>query len=62
MNKYQSTLRFSQRANQYNLYRPKYPQELISYLQKSINLNNSFNIADIGLSPLFHIIIPIPWI
>jgi len=43
-----STLRFSDRAEDYNKYRPSYPKELISILKSELNLDFSGVIADIG--------------
>lgn len=45
---HKSTQRFSDRANQYSLYRPQYPKEVIDYLVKMTGLNPAFQIADIG--------------
>jgi len=50
--------RFSSRVANYVKYRPKYPQEIISFLSEQNILNKKFNIADIGsgtgiLSELF---------
>jgi len=45
---HKSTQRFSDRANQYSLYRPQYPKEVIDYLVKMTGLNPAFRIADIG--------------
>lgn len=43
-----STHRFSNRADQYSLYRPQYPNAIIPYLQENIGLNSASKIADIG--------------
>jgi len=43
-----STKRFSNRVEQYVKYRPSYPKEIISFLEKNVGLNSSFTIADIG--------------
>lgn len=43
-----STARFSDRASQYDLYRPTYPAEIITHLQQTIGLNKQWVIADIG--------------
>jgi len=43
-----STKRFSNRVEQYVKYRPSYPKEIISFLEKNAGLNSSFTIADIG--------------
>ncbi|MBN1979899.1 MAG: class I SAM-dependent methyltransferase [Chitinivibrionales bacterium] len=42
------TQRFSNRVENYVKYRPRYPQELMPLLQKTINLNPSWRVADIG--------------
>lgn len=46
--KHNSTHRFSNRADQYSLYRPQYPQAVIDYLKEAIGLNPASNIADVG--------------
>jgi ubiquinone/menaquinone biosynthesis C-methylase UbiE len=43
-----ATTRFSDRANHYKLYRPGYPGAIIDYLQKTIGLDETFQVADIG--------------
>lgn len=43
-----STERFSKRAEQYRLFRPAYPREILSFLKEKIALDPSFKIADIG--------------
>ena len=43
-----STHRFSDRADQYSLYRPQYPKAVVEYLEQTIRLNRAFCIADIG--------------
>ena len=43
-----STKRFSNRVENYTLYRPDYPVELIDYLQNKYNLTSDKIIADIG--------------
>jgi ubiquinone/menaquinone biosynthesis C-methylase UbiE len=43
-----STNRFSDRADNYNLYRPVYPAAIISWLEEKIGLNKDSRIADIG--------------
>lgn len=43
-----STKRFSDRVKNYVLYRPNYPQEVISVLEKEAKLTSSTTIADIG--------------
>lgn len=43
-----STTRFSNRVEQYVKYRPAYPKEIISFLEKNVGLNSLFVIADIG--------------
>lgn len=48
MNIPDATLRFSNRAGQYALYRPGYPEAIISFLENSIGLNTAQTIADIG--------------
>ncbi|MFT3935825.1 MAG: class I SAM-dependent methyltransferase [Chitinophagaceae bacterium] len=48
MAKQKSTLRFSEKAANYNLYRPSYPPVIIEWLKKSINLQLQQSIADIG--------------
>jgi len=46
--KHNSTIRFSNRVEQYVKYRPSYPKEIIPFLEKNAGLNSSFAIADIG--------------
>jgi ubiquinone/menaquinone biosynthesis C-methylase UbiE len=53
-----SKKRFSNRVENYIKYRPGYPEEIINFLSKEINLTSSWKIADIGsgtgiLSELF---------
>jgi len=43
-----STLRFSDRVDDYAKYRPSYPKELISILKRCLRLDSSDIIADIG--------------
>jgi ubiquinone/menaquinone biosynthesis C-methylase UbiE len=42
------TTRFSNRVEQYVKYRPRYPKEIIPFLEKNVGLNSSFIIADVG--------------
>jgi ubiquinone/menaquinone biosynthesis C-methylase UbiE len=42
------TGRFSNRAGNYAKYRPSYPPELISFLERVLGLNRGWQIADIG--------------
>lgn len=48
MHPHNSTNRFSDRADQYSLYRPKYPKAVVEYLQQTIGLNPDSRIADVG--------------
>ena len=48
MNANNSTSRFSDRAGNYDLYRPGYPPAVIPYLEQTIGLNKKSCIADIG--------------
>jgi ubiquinone/menaquinone biosynthesis C-methylase UbiE len=43
-----STERFSDRANEYAIYRPKYPPACIDFLCNQFHLNNDSVVADIG--------------
>ncbi len=43
-----NTQRFSNRVDNYVKYRPSYPKEIIAFLEKQIQFNSSFIIADIG--------------
>ena len=43
-----NTQRFSNRVDNYVKYRPSYPIEIISFLEKKIGFNKNFVIADIG--------------
>jgi len=43
-----NTQRFSNRVDNYVKYRPSYPTEIISFLEKEIGFNKNFVIADIG--------------
>ena len=43
-----ATKRFSDRVEQYVLYRPSYPTSIISFLENQYQLNSKWNIADIG--------------
>jgi len=43
-----TTKRFSDRVDNYVKYRPSYPVELMSYLQKEFNITQDTTIADIG--------------
>lgn len=43
-----NTQRFSNRVDNYVKYRPSYPTEIISFLEKEIGFNKNFIIADIG--------------
>lgn len=43
-----NTQRFNNRVDNYVKYRPSYPQEIISFLENSIQFNNKFIVADIG--------------
>ena len=45
---HESTLRFSDRAGHYRLYRPEYPKEILQFLQDKTGLNTNSKIADIG--------------
>src|SRR6185369_17642432 len=45
---YNATTRFSNRVDDYLRYRPRYPQEVISFLRESGYLSQSDVIADIG--------------
>lgn len=52
------TERFSSRAEMYDRFRPRYPQDIIPFLQESIGLSAATNVADVGsgtgiLSDLF---------
>jgi SAM-dependent methyltransferase len=40
--------RFSQKAATYDMYRPKYPYEIIKYFKSLLNLNRASVIADVG--------------
>jgi ubiquinone/menaquinone biosynthesis C-methylase UbiE len=42
------TGRFSNRAGNYAKYRPSYPPELISFLERVLGLNRAWQIADLG--------------
>jgi ubiquinone/menaquinone biosynthesis C-methylase UbiE len=44
----QPTERFSERVENYSLYRPSYPEEVITYIQHTAALKNDSVIADIG--------------
>jgi len=44
----QATARFSERVDNYTLYRPGYPNEIILFLQEATGLKKRFRIADIG--------------
>jgi len=48
MNSYHATERFSDRADQYRLYRPEYPEAIISFLNDRLQPAGNFQIADIG--------------
>ncbi len=48
MNILDPTIRFSQRADRYSLYRPEYPEAIVTFLEQAIGLKKDFNIADIG--------------
>jgi len=43
-----NTQRFSNRVDNYVKYRPSYPQQIISFLEESIEFNKNFIVADIG--------------
>ncbi|WP_131538847.1 class I SAM-dependent methyltransferase [Pedobacter nototheniae] len=43
-----STTRFSKRSNDYQKYRPSYPEAVVTYLEQTIGLNKESKIADIG--------------
>ncbi|MCZ4243553.1 class I SAM-dependent methyltransferase [Pedobacter punctiformis] len=43
-----STTRFSKRSNDYQKYRPSYPEAVVTYLEQTIGLNKDSKIADIG--------------
>lgn len=43
-----NTNRFSNRVDNYVKYRPSYPTEIISFLEKTIQFNKKFIVADIG--------------
>ena len=43
-----NTQRFSNRVDNYVKYRPSYPKEIIAFLEKEIQFNNGFIIADVG--------------
>jgi len=43
-----NTHRFSNRVDNYVKYRPTYPAEIILFLEKEIQFNNKFIVADIG--------------
>ncbi len=43
-----NTQRFSNRVDNYVKYRPSYPEEIISFLENSIQFNSKFIVADIG--------------
>src|SRR3954452_19543059 len=43
-----STTRFSNSVEQYVKYRPSYPKEIIPFLERTVGLNSSFVIGDIG--------------
>lgn len=48
MTKHNSTIRFSNRVENYVKYRPHYPKEIINFLKANCGLSNSAVIADIG--------------
>jgi len=48
MNLLNPTIRFSERADHYSLYRPGYPEAIIAFLEQAIGLRKDFKIADIG--------------
>ena len=48
MSNYNPTSRFSDRAQQYSLYRPEYPRAIIDFLEQNIGLTPNNIIADIG--------------
>lgn len=43
-----NTQRFSNKADNYVKYRPSYPQQIILFLEKKIQFNSNYVIADIG--------------
>jgi ubiquinone/menaquinone biosynthesis C-methylase UbiE len=43
-----STTRFSNRVEQYVKYRPTYPKDIIPFLERTVGLNSSFAVTDIG--------------
>lgn len=43
-----SSTRFDGRVESYLRYRPRYPQEIIPFLQKQIGLTCSWRVADVG--------------
>ncbi len=43
-----SSARFSGRVENYLRYRPRYPREIIPFLQREIGLESSWRVADIG--------------
>lgn len=45
------TERFSDRVADYIKYRPHYPQEVLPYLEETISLQRSMEVADIGSGP-----------
>ena len=48
MSELHPTSRFSDRAGQYSLYRPEYPQAIIPFLEETIGLTPDTRIADVG--------------
>ena len=48
MSDHHPTQRFTERAGQYSLYRPEYPQAIVPYLVQTIGLSPQSLIADVG--------------
>ncbi|KMQ68653.1 hypothetical protein ACM39_08930 [Chryseobacterium sp. FH2] len=43
-----TTNRFSHRADNYTMYRPEYPEDIVTFLEQTTGLNSNSVIADIG--------------